>query len=88
MSDEQPDPMRTALQGIAETQRVLRLFPAEANLIARALMGMPLSPADLASARAIGVQLESRMEPELPVCFVNWPDQGIALDLYLRPRAR
>lgn len=83
-----PEPMKPAVQGIAETPRVLRLYPAEVSLIARALRGVPLNAAQIEAVREIGAQLESRMEPELPVCFVNWPDQGIAVDLYLRPRAR
>lgn len=91
MSDEQepgPEPMKPAVQGIAIEQRVLRLYPAEVNLIARALRGVPLNAAQIEAVRVLGAELESRMEPELPVCFVNWPDQGISVDLYLRPRAR
>lgn len=91
MSDEQepgPEPMKPAVQAIAAEQRVLRLYPAEVNLISRALRGVPLNAAQIETVREIGAQLESRMEPELPVCFVNWPDQGISVDLYLRPRAR
>lgn len=91
MSDEQepgPEPMKPAVQGIAIEQRVLRLYPAEVSLIARALRGVPLNAAQIEAVRELGAQLESRMEPEMPVCFVHWPDQGIALDLYLRPRAR